>query len=106
MNTRPDPSKLFVVAGPQLKTFHLGFYPKNRTRPIALCRALIWNLHKNMYIKNSGTINCTRCQKKLKSIKAAIKKLGLEWVCYGHYLPMEERTFTAQVNAKITINPR
>jgi len=102
MRLQPDPKTLFLIVGRRNgRRFHFGFVENNKERP--LCGARIYSkLDKKPNILHQGRMNCPYCLVRYKKIVRDIKKLGVEWVCYGEWKELDKRTFES-VNPDIKI---
>jgi hypothetical protein len=90
MKTKPRPSSLKLVSSLKGARIHLAYYKYEVLKP--LCGAKLSKFKKNKILKK-GKHNCQFCETRLQTIKRHISKFGVEWVCEGRWLPMEQRTF-------------
>jgi len=92
MRTKPHPNSMFNIVGGRGYRVHLGYRENENVRP--LCGAALSKKFLESKIARNKKTNCKFCLIRLKRIQKAIKKLGVEWVCEGRWLPMEQRTFS------------
>lgn len=83
---------MLKIVGGRGYRVHLGFVENENIR--SLCGASLSKKFLNSKIVENKKTNCKFCLIRLKRIEKAIKKLGVEWVCEGRWLPMEQRTFS------------
>lgn len=89
MKTRPKPTEMVVLTGAYNWGTHYGYIENEKLR--FLCGNKISRYKRNKVVNKKVT--CDRCNARFKAIERMIAKLGVEWVCEGRWLPMEERTF-------------
>lgn len=106
MNTQPDPKNLFLIIGPFKKRTHLGYVITHKSgvsKRRALCCAKLCPDESRLVYQTNGKATCPLCIKRYNLIQKKIKALGVEWVCYGHYLPMNKRQFRAKLPGTLRI---
>lgn len=92
MKTKPKPSEMFLMTAHRGKIVHLGFRV-NKNYQRFLCNRSVFYKKRLPKLTNKKRATCALCRKRYKKIQALIKIYGVEWVCDGIWLPMEQRTF-------------
>lgn len=92
MKTKPRPSKMCAMTCKRGDVIHLGFEIGNGAKRFLCCSRLRQKRAFPKEIK-SKVFTCEQCIHRYQIIQNQIKKLGVEWVCEGIWLPMEQRTF-------------
>ena len=89
MRTRPRPSKMVTLGTKNGHVIHFGFEIGNGIVRF-LCHSK--NSDENLKYKK-GKVDCSHCVRRYNTIQKHIKKYGVEWVCEGRWVPLEQRNY-------------
>lgn len=80
------------MTGGRGRIVHFGFEIGNGFVRF-LCCAKVGHERLRPKLSDKKKVTCQVCKKRYEIIQRQIKKLGVEWVCEGIWLPLEQRTY-------------